>query len=289
MTADAQDLDRAADLLGGGRLAVLTGAGVSTDSGIPDYRGEGAPVRTPMTVSRFLAQDDADRRRYWAGGELGWHHFASRRPNLGHRVLAAWERDGRVAGIITQNVDGLHQKAGSTRVVELHGTGARVVCLRCGQTFDRRDVSARIAADNPHFDLDATSRLGPDGDMVPADTDRFVVPICTVCGGMVRPDVVFFGEYVPAPRFALAAAVVDAADALLVAGSSLTVNTGVRLVERARRRGIPVVVINRGRTRMDGRVDLKLDAGVSETLPAIAAHWGTSTDPPFDRAVRLGG
>jgi NAD-dependent SIR2 family protein deacetylase len=264
------DIFRAADLLAGHRIAIITGAGISTESGIPDYRGEGAPARTPMTHERFLAQDDADRRRYWAGGELGWKDFSTRSPNAGHRAVARLESEGLATGVVTQNVDGLHQAAGSRRVVELHGTGRRVRCLNCGQIFDRRAVSARILRDNPSFGVSTTVTLGPDGDAVPADTTDFVVPDCTVCGGLLRPDVVFFGEFVPGETFRLAEGIVAAADAVLVAGSSLVVNSATRLLERARRRDLPLVIVNRGATRWDHRATLKLDGATGEVLPALA-------------------
>lgn len=263
------DLAPALDALRSRRVAVITGAGISTESGIPDYRGEGAPARTPMTAARFLAQADDDRRRYWAGGEMGWAHFASRTPNAGHRALAAWEAAGGLTGIVTQNVDGLHQKAGSARVVELHGTGRRVACLSCGQVFDRRAISRQIAAANPGFEVSGLQQLGPDGDVVPPTIEGFVVPACTVCGGWLRPDVVFFGEFVPPRRFRRAEQIIAAADALVVAGSSLVVNSGVRLVTRMLRRDLPVVIINRGVTRMDERASVKIEGATGDVLPAL--------------------
>lgn len=250
---------------------MLTGAGISTDSGIPDYRGAGAPVRTPMTAERFLAQTDADRRRYWAGGQLGWRTFSSTRPNAGHAAVADLERTGHVTGVVTQNVDGLHLRAGSQRVVELHGTGRRVVCVRCGQVYDRRAVSERIERENPWLGDIGSLELRADGDVVPDhDLDAFVVPACTACGGILRPDVVFFGEFIPAGRFREAEAILSGSDALLVAGSSLVVNSGIRLLERARRRGLPVVIVNRGVTRGDARATVKVEGGTSEVLPALA-------------------
>lgn len=264
-------VEAAAEVLTGRRIAVLTGAGISTDSGIPDYRGTGAPVRTPMTVERFLAQDDAGRRRYWAGGQLGWKQFAATEPNAGHAALADWERRGWSSGIVTQNVDGLHSRAGSSRVVELHGAGRRIVCIDCGQMYDRRALSERIERDNPWIRDVTDVELGPDGDVLPARTDDFVVPVCTVCGGMLRPDVVFFGEYIPAERFRAAEGIVADADALVIAGTSLTVNSGIRILERARRRALPVVIVNRGGTRADARATLAIDGGTSEILPALTA------------------
>jgi len=264
---DADLLDRAAELLSG-RFAVLTGAGMSTDSGIPDYRGEGAPKRSPMTVQQFLS-DEAFRQRYWAGSYLGWSRFVAAEPNTGHVVLAELEAAGRVLGIATQNVDGLHGKAGSRHVVEIHGSVDRVVCLRCGQLFARGAIADRIEAANAWFVGGATVTLNPDGDADVGDVSDFVVPDCTVCGGTLKPEVVFFGELVPRERFTEAAAIVQRADALLVAGSSLVVNSGIRLLEQARRRRIPIVVLNRGVTKGDRVAALKIDAGASETLTAL--------------------
>ncbi|WP_374211405.1 Sir2 family NAD-dependent protein deacetylase [Microbacterium sp. zg.Y818] len=259
---------QAADVLRGRQIAVLTGAGVSTDSGIPDYRGEGAPVRTPMTAQQFLASEAA-RRRYWVGSHLGWRVFAAASPNAGHAALASLESAGIATGVITQNVDGLHVRAGSRRVVELHGTMRRVFCTHCGQVFDRRDLAVRIEADNPWIDVPADVLLGPDGDVLPETADGFRVPDCSVCGGMLKPDVVFFGEFVPVERFAEAEQLVHTSQALLVAGSSLVVNSGVRLVERARRRRLPVVIVNRGETRADSKATVKIDGGTSPVLAAL--------------------
>lgn len=259
---------QAVDVLSGRRLAILTGAGVSTDSGIPDYRGEGAPVRTPMTAQQFLASESA-RRRYWVGSHLGWRSFSAAQPNAGHRAIAELERSGVANGVITQNVDGLHMRAGSRRVVELHGTMRRVFCTHCGQVFDRRDLAARVEADNPWLRTDQELPLGPDGDVRPDTVEGFVIPACTVCGGVLKPDVVFFGELVPVEKFREAEQLVHSSDALVVAGSSLVVNSGVRLVERARRRRIPVVIVNRGVTRADARATVKIEAGTSEVLTAL--------------------
>lgn len=263
-------LGRAIDALAGRRVAVLTGAGVSTDSGIPDYRGQGAPVRTPMTAQQFLASEDA-RRRYWVGSHLGWRVFAASSPNRGHEALADLEHAGIATGVVTQNVDGLHVRAGSRRVVELHGTMRRVFCVHCGQVFDRRDLAVRVEADNPWITVPENIALGPDGDVLPESSDGFVIPACSVCGGMLKPDVVFFGEFVPIEKFQEAEQLVRASDALVVAGSSLVVNSGVRLVERARRRKLPVVIVNRGQTRADATATVKIDAGTSDVLPALAS------------------
>jgi NAD-dependent SIR2 family protein deacetylase len=269
--AAADDIDRAADLLTGRRFAVLTGAGVSTDSGIPDYRGEGAPVRTPMTFQQFLSGEEF-RKRYWAGSHLGWRAFRSATPNEGHRALADLEISGNVNGIITQNVDGLHLRAGSLRVVDLHGSMDRVHCLNCGQVFARESVAEQIDALNPWLDAPGAVELAPDGDVEVHEVGRFQLPACTVCGGTLKPDVVFFGEFVPLEKFSEAAALVRGADALVIAGSSLVVNSGIRLLEQATRRKLPVVVINRGETKGDSRAAVKIAAGTSETLSALRAH-----------------
>lgn len=268
-TPTAAAVGRAVDALAGRRIAVLTGAGVSTDSGIPDYRGKGAPVRTPMTVQQFLSSEAA-RRRYWVGSHLGWRAFAASHPNGGHEALAALERAGVVTGVITQNVDGLHVRAGSLRVVELHGTMRRVLCTHCGQIFDRRDLAGRVEHDNPWITIPDAVELGPDGDVLPSSSDSFVIPVCSVCDGMLKPDVVFFGEYIPALKFTEAEQLVAASDALLIAGSSLVVNSGIRLLERARRRKLPIVIVNRGETRGDNRATVKVDAGTTEVLRALA-------------------
>ena len=265
----ADSVAAAVAALSGRRVAVLTGAGVSTDSGIPDYRGEGAPVRTPMTVEQYFASDAA-RRRYWIGSHLGWRAFAAAEPNDGHRAIADLEVRGVATGVVTQNVDGLHVRAGSRRVVELHGTMRRVFCTHCGQVFDRRDLARRVEADNPWILVPENVPLGPDGDVLPESTEGFRVPECSVCGGTLKPDVVFFGEFIPAEKFREAEQLVHTSDAVLVAGSSLVVNSGIRLLERARRRRLPVVIVNRGVTRADARATVKIDAGTSEVLRALA-------------------
>ncbi|QHG84099.1 NAD-dependent protein deacetylase [Rhodococcus rhodochrous] len=260
-------------LLHGRRIAVLTGAGLSTDSGIPDYRGPDSPPRNPMTYQQFVG-DAEFRQRYWARNHVGWKHMDAARPNAGHRALAALERAGSVVGVITQNVDLLHTKASSRRVVDLHGTYAQVRCLSCEHRISRFTLHERLCAANPGFDdrMRATTGLevAPDADAVVTDTEDFVVVDCERCGGMLKPDIVYFGETVPRPRVDLAFSVVDSADALLVAGSSLTVQSGLRFVRRAAQRNIPVVVVNRGPTRGDALATLKLEAGTSETLAFLA-------------------
>jgi NAD-dependent SIR2 family protein deacetylase len=261
-------IDDAATLLAHRRIAVLTGAGLSTDSGIPDYRGEGAPVRTPMTFTQFL--NDAEyRKRYWAGSQLGWRQFDGAEPNAGHRALASLELNGGVNGVITQNVDGLHLRAGSQRVVDLHGTMDRVRCLRCGQLYARTDIAARLDELNPWLMEPESIQLGPDGDVEISNISDVDVPACSACGGVLKPDIVFFGEFVPREKFVEASALVQKADALLIAGSSLVVNSGIRLLDHATKRRIPVIIINRGVTKGDSRATLKIDGGASESLVGL--------------------
>jgi len=266
-----KDLDAIAAILRGRRTAVLTGAGVSTDSGIPDYRGAGAPVRVPMTFQTFLA-DERARKRYWAGSHLGWHRFRAAKPNLGHRSLVTLEDAGLVSGVVTQNVDGLHTRAGSRHVVDLHGSMDLVVCLSCGQAFGRDSIASRLEAHNPVLADPDQVEIAPDGDAIVVDIDDFVVPDCSVCGGLLKPNVVFFGELVPTGKFTAASALVRSADALIIAGSSLAVNSGIRLLELARRRKLPIVVINRGVTKGDGRAQIKLEAGTSETFAGLVTR-----------------
>lgn len=266
---DPLSLDAAVTVLEGRTVAVLTGAGVSTDSGIPDYRGAGALPRNPMTFQQFVK--DADyRKRYWAGSHLGWERFDSARPNRGHDALAALELAGAVNGVMTQNVDGLHLRAGSQRVVDLHGTMDRVRCLTCGQSFARDGIAHRLEASNPWLATPDQSALGPDGDVDVHDLDAFVVPDCTVCGGVLKPDIVFFGEFIPAEKFAEASALVQSAEALVIAGSSLVVNSGIRLLDQAFKRKLPIVIVNRGATRGDPRATVRIDGGTSEYLVALA-------------------
>ncbi|MEO8262153.1 MAG: Sir2 family NAD-dependent protein deacetylase [Pseudolysinimonas sp.] len=262
-------VDQAEAMLRGRTIAVLTGAGLSTDSGIPDYRGAGAPVRSPMTFQRFV-DDETARKRYWAGSHLGWKHFSAAEPNAGHVALAELELDGPVNGIVTQNVDGLHLRAGSRHVVDIHGSMDKVRCLHCGQTFARVDIAGRMAAANPWLDAPEGVQVNPDGDVEVDAVDDMIVPACSVCEGVLKPEVVFFGEFVPTEKFAEAAALVRRADALLIAGSSLAVNSGIRLLDQAAKRRIPIVIVNRGVTKGDSRATLKIDAGTSEVLQSLA-------------------
>lgn len=261
------------EVLAGRRLTVLTGAGVSTDSGIPDYRGPDSPPRTPMTFQQFMG-DEAFRRHYWARNHVGWRHVGRTLPNAGHRALAELERRGVVGGLITQNVDLLHQAAGSRHVIDLHGRYDRVMCLDCGTVISRAELADRLDALNPGF-VESVGAVGdveiaPDADAVIEQTSHFVVAACAVCGGVLKPDIVYFGELVPRERVERAYAMVDAADALLVAGSSLTVQSGLRFVRHAARTGKPVVVVNRGATRGDRYAAVTLDGGTSETLTELA-------------------
>ena len=270
---DTDALDRALDLLAGRPLVALTGAGLSTDSGIPDYRGPGSPRRTPMTYTEFVSGPVA-QRRYWARSHVGWARMARAEPNAGHRALAALEHAGVLHGVITQNVDGLHRAAGSRAVIDLHGRIADVVCLGCRRISPRDALQERLAALNPGFveSVGPAVEAAPDGDAVLESVAGFGLAACTSCGGVLKPDVVFFGENVPRDRVARAYALVDdvaAGGALLVAGSSLTVMSGLRFVRHARGLGVPVVIVNRGATRGDDLADVLVDRGCSETLTAL--------------------
>jgi NAD-dependent SIR2 family protein deacetylase len=268
------ELLRAVTLLAGRRVVVLTGAGISTDSGIPDYRGPDAPARRPMTYDEFVSGPVA-QQRYWARSHVGWRRMAQARPNDGHRAVAALQAGGVVSTVITQNVDGLHQAAGSEEVVDLHGRLSRVVCLQCGDLSDRAVLDRRLAELNPGFarqETVAAASMAPDGDAELASVAGFVVAPCLVCGGPLKPDVVFFGENVPSARVQLCYDAVDAAGALLVAGSSLTVQSGLRFVRRAHGRGLPIVLVNRGPTRGDPLVTEKIDADCTPVLLALRDH-----------------
>ena len=254
-----------ADLLGH-RTVVLTGAGLSTDSGIPDYRGPGAPVRRPMTFQEFVATEDS-QRRYWARAHVGWSRMGTAEPNDGHRALARLEARGQVSFLITQNVDGLHERAGHQRLVALHGRISDVVCLDCAATTSRGAMQRALAEANPGWlESHSLALARPDGDVELEQTTRFVVPTCQECGGRLKPDVVFFGENVPKDRVARCFAELDEADSLLVTGSSLTVMSGLRFVRYAAKAGLPVVIVNRGVTRGDDLATVKIEEGCSEWL-----------------------
>ncbi len=251
-----------------GRVVVLTGAGLSTDSGIPDYRGPGAPTPRPMTFQEFLATPES-RRRYWARAHVGWSRMGRAEPNEGHQALARLEAAGRVHFLITQNVDGLHERAGHQRMVALHGRISEVVCLDCDGRTHRTRMQRLLEEANPGW-LQQHALAGdrPDGDADLGDSSTFVVPGCDACGGRLKPHVVFFGENVPKHRVERCYTELDAADALLVAGSSLTVMSGLRFVRYAAKAGLPVVVLNRGLTRGDPLATVKIEAGCSEWLSA---------------------
>lgn len=264
------------EVVGRGGVLVLTGAGLSTESGIPDYRGPTGALRTslPMTYQAFT-RDPLARRRYWARSQLGWRHIARARPNDGHRAVAALERLGLVAGIVTQNVDGLHQAGGARSVIELHGSLDRVVCLACRERTPRADLDARLRAANPRWTAGA-GEVRPDGDvtLTDADTEGFRTVDCLRCGGLLKPDVVFFGENVPPDRVARCYEIVERSRSLLVLGTSLTVMSGLRFVKRAAALGRPVVVVNQGVTRGDGLATVKVEAPLGPTLTRLVGVLG---------------
>jgi len=272
-------------MVGGGDVAVLSGAGLSTDSGIPDYRGPSGAARpaTPMTVQTFLGSSQA-RRRYWARSHLGWRVIARAQPNDGHRAVAELEAQGLLSGIITQNVDGLHSAAGARSVVELHGNLARVVCLHCADVSSREGLDDRLREANRDWTATATA-VNPDGDVALPDEvlESFRVVDCLLCGGVLKPDVVYFGETVPAERVQACFDVVERSRALLVLGSSLTVMSGYRFVLRAAKLGIAVAIVNQGPTRGDDKAALRLDAPLGVVLPHLAAR--AAATPAFRTAV----
>lgn len=260
------------DLVSDGGVVVLTGAGMSTASGIPDYRGPDGQRRVrPMQHGEFAGSAEA-RQRYWARAFAGWDRFSSARPNAAHVAVAQLQASGLVEGIITQNVDGLHQRAGATGVVELHGSLWRVVCLDCGEPYAREQVHEWLAQANPGFDAVAVGEVRPDGDVVLPDdvVRRFRAPRCLVCGrDRLKPDVVFFGGSVPREVTDEAFEVAGRADMLLVLGSSLQVMSGYRFVRRAARDGIPVGVVTRGVTRGDAEATVQVDALLDDVLPRL--------------------
>ncbi|MFE0179917.1 NAD-dependent protein deacetylase [Streptomyces olivaceus] len=281
------DPEPVADALRAGRVLVLSGAGMSTESGIPDYRGEGGSLsrHTPMTYQDFTGSPQA-RRRYWARSHLGWRTFGRARPNAGHRSVAAFGRDGLLTGLITQNVDGLHQAAGSEDTVELHGSLSRVVCLSCGALSRRRELALRLEEANAGFSPVAAG-INPDGDADLSDEqvgDFRVVP-CTVCGGVLKPDVVFFGEAVPPQRVEHCRALVREAASLLVLGSSLTVMSGLRFVRQAAREGKPVLIVNRDPTRGDREAVTRVALPLGAALTTVADRLGVPVQDVQDPAT----
>lgn len=269
-----------------GAVTVLSGAGLSTDSGIPDYRGPSGSARrgSPMTYQTFTG-DPLARRRYWARSHLGWRTIGGARANDGHRAVARLQERGLLTGLITQNVDGLHQAAGARDVIELHGNLARVVCLGCGELSGRAELEERLTAANPGFAAVAAT-VNPDGDVELDDAEvaGFTVVDCRSCGGVLKPDVVYFGETVPPDRVSRAFSLVAGARTLLVLGSSLTVMSGRRFVLRAVRDGIRVAIVNRGVTRGESYADLVIDAPLGVVLPNLAMATDTGG---FNTAVTV--
>lgn len=261
-------VEQARSLLSGKAVLALTGAGISTDSGIPDYRGAGRVVRHPLTFDDFMGSKQ-NQARYWARSYVGWSRVEKAVPNPGHLALAMAEQTGRVFSIITQNVDGLHQKAGSKKVLELHGRLDQVLCTGCGDILSRPELDARIAQLNPEVSRSQDVEFTPDGDAEVEVGKNFRVPECGFCGAHYKPDVVFFGEQVPLSRVEAAEGLLTSAEAVLVAGTSLTVNSGLRLVKRAQKRGIPIVIVNLGDTKADLIANVKLSASTSNLLEAI--------------------
>jgi NAD-dependent SIR2 family protein deacetylase len=259
-----------------GGVVLLTGAGLSTESGIPDYRGPSGRARPaqPMTYQAFSGSAAA-RQRYWARSHLGWRHITGATPNAGHQAVATLERHGLVRGIITQNVDGLHQAAGAAAVTELHGSLHRVVCLSCWRRTSRLALDDRLRAANPSWsDVKPDAAVNPDGDVALDETGGFAIVDCLECGGVLKPDVVFFGENVPKPRVAACYDLVAGASALVVLGSSLTVMSGFRYVRHAASLGIPVVIVNQGETRGDALAAATIDAALGTTLTAAVRDLG---------------
>ena len=269
---DAVELETLADLLDDGGVVVLSGAGLSTESGIPDYRGPSGVARRamPMSVQTFTGSREA-RQRYWARSHLGWGLIAKAQPNDGHQAVADLQSRGLLAGIVTQNVDGLHQAAGALDVLELHGNLERVICLDCGDLSSRLELDRRLRAANHGWQAQATA-INPDGDVELADVSGFRVVDCAVCGGALKPDVVFFGENVPRDRVQQAFALVESAGSLLVLGSSLTVMSGYRFVLRAAKLGVPVAIVNDGTTRGDAQATVKVDGRLGEVLPRLLTY-----------------
>ena len=269
-------VDGLRDLLAHGDALVLTGAGISTGSGIPDYRGPDGTQRAdrPMTIERFRSGPD-EQRAYWARSHVGWERFRLARPNAAHLAVTALQRAGLLAGVVTQNVDGLHTAAGTTDVHEIHGRLNEVVCLDCGAVTPRDDLAARLAAANPGFREEVTAdatAVRPDGDILlhAADVARFRFVACATCGGTLKPGVVMFGESVPRERYAAARGLLDTARSLVVLGSSLAVGSGYRFALDAARRGLPVAIVTRGWCRAEGLATVRVEEDLCVVLPAVA-------------------
>jgi NAD+-dependent protein deacetylase sirtuin 4 len=266
------ELEALASLCRGRRVVVLSGAGCSTESGIPDYRGEGtrARARNPVRFDAYV-KDPAARTRYWARAMIGWPRLRAAPPNSAHRALASLEHAGVLTSLITQNVDRLHQAAGSRRVIELHGALAEVRCLTCGCFESRDDLQARLEQLNPGWSS-KQAPLAPDGDAeLEASLAGFRTADCRACAGLLKPNVVFFGEQVSQAVVDDAYESVAAAELLLVVGSSLTVFSGLRFVKRAHASGIPIAIVNVGPTRAKGLATLEVEARLGDMLPRLAA------------------
>jgi len=265
-------------------LVVLTGAGCSTGSGIPDYRDDDGEWkrRPPIRFQQFTANRES-RQRYWARSMVGWTLVERARPNAAHDALAALEASGRLRYLVTQNVDGLHQKAGSERVNDLHGRVDRVCCLDCGHRSGRVELQDRLSAMNPSWlQHEAGHARDGDADLDGIGFDEFRVPGCARCGGTLKPDVVFFGESVPRARVDEAMAHVDASDLFLVVGSSLMVWSGYRFVKRARERRVPLAAVNLGKTRADDELDVKVQGDCQAVMRAVADALPVESFPPFE-------
>ena len=261
-------LEMARERLAGNRIFVLTGAGLSTDSGIPDYRGQGRVAKHPMTYDTFMSSETA-QKRYWARSFVGWSRIASATPNNGHLALAQAEKQGKLTTLVTQNVDGLHQQAGSQFVIDLHGRLDRVVCMSCKASIPRIEMDLLLQKLNPLLTKDESVEFTPDGDAEVEGTENFLVPNCSSCNGVYKPDVVFFGESVPADRVEQALEQLSQSDALLIAGTSLTVNSGYRFAKQAAKSNKTIVIVNIGPTRADVLANAKIEANTSLALERL--------------------
>lgn len=261
-------VDFAREKMASKRILALTGAGISTDSGIPDYRGAGRVARHPMTFDVFMGSKDA-QIRYWARSFIGWNRIAEAQPNRGHFAIAQAESLGKVFQVVTQNVDNLHQKAGAKNVIDLHGRLDQVRCMSCAQSISRIDMDKMLAELNPEINRTGDFEFTPDGDAEVDASENFQIPVCRNCGGVLKPDVVFFGESVPTDTVELAMKRLDEAEVLLVAGTSLTVNSGLRFARRAARANKPIIIVNIGATKADELATAKIEANTSLVLERL--------------------